>query len=215
MAKIVGFQAKQRSRPDTVLLKVNGNAGQGRKKNAEIGRVRDHLTPDEVGALIKAADKVGRHRLRDRTLILVAYRHGLRVSELANLRWDQVEFKTARMHVNRLKGGTSATHPIEGDELRALRKLRKAYPDTPFVFTTERGGPLTRSAVNKLIARAGVRAGIPFPVTPHQLRHACGYFLANRGIPTRTIQAYLGHANIANTQRYTALSDAAFRNLWS
>jgi len=215
MAKIVDFPANRQGGPDPVLLKVTGNAGRGRRTNAEIGRIRDHLTPDEVKALIKAAGELGRHRTRDRTLILVAYRHGLRVSEVANLRWDQIDFKAARLHVNRLKGGTPATHPIEGDELRALRKLKRAYPDSSFVFTTERGGPLTRSTVNKLIARAGHRAKISFPVTPHQLRHACGYYLANRGVPTRTIQAYLGHGNISNTQRYTALSDAAFKNLWS
>lgn len=215
MAKILGFPSNRQSGREPVLLKVPPNAGQGRRKNTEIGRIRDHLTPGEVNALIKAAGKVGRHAIRDKTLILVAYRHGLRVSEATNLRWDQIDFKSARLHVNRLKGGTSATHPIEGDELRALRKLKRAYPDSPFVFTTERGGPLTRSAVNKLVTRAGHRALIPFPVTPHQLRHACGYFLANRGVPTRTIQAYLGHSNISNTQRYTALSDAAFKNLWS
>ena len=215
MAKIVDFPGISAAKRKPILLKVPANAGCGRRTNAEIGRNRDHLTPIEVKSLVDAAGRIGRHTLRDKALILIAYRHGLRVSEATNLRWDQVDFAAARLHVNRLKGGTAATHPIEGDELRMLRRLRRAYPDSPFVFTTERGGPLTRSAVNKIVARAGQLANILFPVTPHQLRHACGYFLANRGIPTRTIQAYLGHSNISNTQRYTALSDAAFKNLWS
>jgi integrase len=213
MAQILTFRGGKRTRPKADLLKVRKGLG-GRRSNAELGRTRDHLTPAEVESLIEAAGKVGRHRVRDRALLLVAYRHGLRVSELINLQWDSVDFKAARLHVVRLKKGIPATHPIPGDELRALRNLRREYPDTPYLFSTERGGPLTRTTVNKLIARAGSEAGIEFPVTPHQLRHACGYYLANRSVPTRTIQEYLGHRNIANTQRYTALSAAAFKGLW-
>lgn len=213
MAKVLAFRGKRAGPPRPVLLKVRQGFG-GRRSNAELGRTRDHLTPAEVEALIEAAGKVGRHRVRDRALLLVAYRHGLRVSELINLQWDAVDFKAARLHVVRLKKGIPSTHPIPGDELRALRNLRREYPDTPYLFATERGGPLTRTTVNKLIARAGTGAGIKFPVTPHQLRHACGYYLANRQVPTRTISEYLGHRNIANTQRYTALSAAAFKGLW-
>lgn len=215
MSEILDFPRTKDGTPDTDLLKVAGNGGKGRKSDDEYGRIRSHLTPSEVAAVIKAAGQVGRHPHRDRTLLLIAYRHGLRVSELIGLKWDQVEFKAARLHVNRIKSGTPATHPMEGDELRALRRLKREYPDSHFIFPTERGGPLCRSAVNKIIKRAGEKAKISFPITPHQLRHACGYYLANKGFPTRTIQAYLGHSNIANTQRYTALSDTAFRGLWS
>ena len=163
---------------------------------------------------MQAAGKVGRHTLRDKTLILTMYRHGLRVTELVNLKWDQFDLKRGQVHVNRLKSGTPATHPLEGDETRLLRRLRKEYPDSPFVFSTERGGPMVRSTVSKLISRAGQEANIPFPVHPHQLRHACGFYLANKGIPTRTIQAYLGHKSIQHTVRYTELSPNAFKNLW-
>ena len=208
MAKVVALPDITRKVPSNVMRKVPI-----RPKNQEV-RSREHLLPDEVSALMKAASQVGRHRLRDRMLILIAYRHGLRVSELVELKWDQVDLKRAQMHVNRLKNGSPATHPIESDELRLLRRLKREYPDTPFLFTTERGGPLTRSTVSKLLSRAGREAGMPFPVHPHMLRHGTGFYLANKGIPTRTIQAYLGHKSIQHTVRYTELSASAFKGLW-
>ncbi len=214
MAKVLAFKRTKRPRPTNVLLKVTQQAGQGRPTDQAQGRVRSHLTATEVKALIAAAGKVGRHPQRDRTLLLMAYRHGLRVSELVALRWDQVDFAAGTLYVKRLKSGTPATHPLAGDELRALRALQKLYEGSRFIFSTERGGPLTRSAVNKLVARAGQLAKIKFPVTPHQLRHACGFYLANKGIPTRHIQAYLGHKSIQHTVRYTALSEQPFRNFW-
>ena len=209
MAKVVALRGKQKRTSNNVLRKVPS-----RPKNREV-RSREHLLPDEVDALMRAAGQIGRHRLRDRALILVAYRHGLRVSELVSLKWDQIDLKRAQMHVNRLKSGSPATHPIEGDELRLLRRLKREYPETPFLFTTERGGPMTRSTVSKLLSRAGQESGLPFPVHPHMLRHGTGYYLANKGIPTRTIQAYLGHKSIQHTVRYTELSPKQFSRLWS
>ena len=209
MSKVVAFKGTEQGAPDNILRKVPT-----RPKNRDV-RSREHLLPDEVDALMKAAGQVGRHPLRDKTIILVAYRHGLRVSELVGLKWDQFDMKRGQVHINRLKNGSPATHPIEGDELRLLRRLQREYPDAPFVFTTERRGPLTRSTVSKLIARAGKNAGFAFPVHPHMLRHGTGYYLANKGIPTRTIQAYLGHKSIQHTVRYTELSPVAFRNLWN
>ncbi len=136
--------------------------------------------------LLQASGKVGRHGARDRTLILLAYRHGLRVSELVAMRWDQVDLKAGLVHVARLKNGLASTHPIRGVELRALRALRKDYPDSPYVFVTEREGPMTTA--RKLIARAGELAKLPFPIHPHMLRHACGFKLASEGQDTRSIQ---------------------------
>jgi len=208
MAKVVALRGKEKIAPDNVLRKVPS-----RPKNRDV-RSREHLLPDEIEALMKAANSVGRHRLRDRTIILSAYRHGLRVSELVGLKWDQFDLKRSQVHINRLKNGSPATHPIEGDELRLLRRLQREYPDTPFVFTTERGGSLSRSTVSKLITRACQEAELPFPVHPHMLRHGTGYYLANKGVPTRTIQAYLGHRSIQHTVRYTELSSKAFFNLW-
>jgi len=161
-----------------------------------------------------AAGKLGRHGHRDRTLILLAYRHALRVSELVALRWDQTDLKQGLLHIIRSKNGTPSTHPVRGPEIRALRRLKRDYPDTPYVFVTERKGPLTTSAVRKLLARAGDKAGIQFPVHPHMLRHACGYKLANEGHDTRSIQHYMGHKNIQHTVRYTELAADRFNGFW-
>jgi type 1 fimbriae regulatory protein FimB/type 1 fimbriae regulatory protein FimE len=161
------------------------------------------------------AGRIGRHRHRDRTLILTAYRHGLRVSELIALRWDQVDLKQGHLHVQRLKNGTASTHPIRGPEIRALRRLKRDYPKSPYLFVTERGGPLTASTVRKIVARAGEKAGLSFPVHPHMLRHATGFYLANQGHDTRAIQHYLGHRQIAHTTRYTELAADRFNDFWS
>ena len=209
MAKILAFDGKQTDTPDNILRKVPG-----RPKNSDV-RSREYLSLDEVEALMKAAGSTGRHPHRDRTLILTMFRHGLRVSETVDLKWDQIDFKVGNIHINRLKNGKPATHYLEGDELRAFRRLRREYPKSPFIFVTERGGPLTRSTVNKLVTRAGRKAEMAFPVHPHMLRHACGYHLANKGVDTRTIQDYLGHVSITHTVRYTELSPKKFKGLWS
>lgn len=181
--------------------------------NAEV-RPREYLTEKEVEKLVAAAKRVGRHGLRDSTLILLSYRHGLRVSEAVALRWDMVELDKGRLHVKRMKSGLDSVHPLRAPELRALRKLKREYPDSPYLFVGERGGPITDSSARKIIARAGEQAGISFPVHPHMLRHACGFTLANRGHDTRAIQAYLGHKNIQHTVRYTELSSERFNDFW-
>lgn len=184
-----------------------------RRKNAEL-RTREYLTDDEVQSLIAVA-KANRHGHRDGTMILVAYRHGFRASELTDLRWDQVEFSAAALHVRRVKQGTPSTHPILGDELRALRKLqREQQPKSPFVFTSERGSPFTTAGFARMVERTGTAAKLRFKVHPHMLRHACGYTLANKGHDTRAVQAYLGHKNIQHTVRYTELSPTRFKNFW-
>lgn len=177
-------------------------------------RSREHLTPDEVAKLRKAARELGRHGHRDSTMILLAYRHGLRVGELVDLRWEQLDLDAGIFHVKRLKKGTPSTHPLTGLELRALRRLGREYPSSSYVFVSERGGPLTDSAVRKLVARAAKKAELGLPVHPHMLRHACGYKLANDGVDTRTIQSYLGHQSIQHTVRYTELASGRFNGLW-
>lgn len=182
-----------------------------RPKNAEV-RTREYLTKAEVDSLIKAARETGRQGLRDGLLILMAYRHGLRVSELAGLKWEQVCFAEGLLHVSRAKNGTAATHPIEGDELRLLRQLQRKTDASLFVFLSERRAPLSSRAVQTIVARAGQIAGIPFPVHPHMLRHSTGFALANSGADTRSIQGYLGHKNIQNTVGYTALAPNRFKS---
>jgi type 1 fimbriae regulatory protein FimB/type 1 fimbriae regulatory protein FimE len=178
-------------------------------------RIREYLTPAEIDALMIAAKKVGRHGLRDATMILVAYRHGLRVSELACLRWSQVDFKQGLLYVVRLKHGLSASHPLFGPEIRALRQLKRDYPDTDYIFMTERKAPMTAATFRKMIARAGTIANIGFPVHPHMLRHSTGFKLANDGRDTRSIQHYLGHRNIQHTVRYTELAATRFKDFWN
>ena len=184
-----------------------------RRRNAEL-RTREYLTDDEVQSLIEAA-KANRHGHRDATMILLAYRHGFRASELTDLRWDQIHFSSANLHVRRVKQGTPSTHPLLGNELRALRKLqRDQQPKSPFVFTSERGTPFTTAGFARMIERAGVAAGLKFKAHPHMLRHACGYALANKGHDTRAVQAYLGRKNIQHTVRYTELSPTRFKDFW-
>jgi integrase len=183
-----------------------------RRPNAHL-RSREHLTETEVDGLIQAARR-NRWGHRDSTMILVAWRHGLRVSELVDLRWDQIDFASGTLHVRRVKQGTPSTHPVMGDELRALRRLQRVQePKSPFVFTSERDGPFTTAGFARMMERAGVEAGMPFKVHP-MLRHACGFALANKGHDTRALQAYLGHRNIQHTVRYTELSPTRFKDFW-
>jgi integrase len=184
-----------------------------RKPNAGL-RTREYLTDAEVAQLMDAA-KGNRSGHRDATMILTAYRHGFRVSELVDLRWDQIDFASATLHVRRVKKGSPSTHPIMGDELRALRRLqREQEPKSPFVFTSERGSPFTTAGFARLVERAGAAAGLGLKAHPHMLRHACGFALANKGHDTRALQAYLGHKNIQHTVRYTELSPDRFKDFW-
>src|SRR5262249_13703804 len=157
----------------------------------------------EVEKLIKAASG-NRWGHRDATAILIAFRHGLRASELVALRWDDIELATGRLHVRRAKGGFASVHPIGARESRALRKLQREAPPvkSPYVFVSERGPPLSIAGYQRMVARAGEAAGFGFLVHSHMLRHACGYKLANDGQDTRAIQHYLGHRSIASTVRY-------------
>lgn len=175
-------------------------------------RPREHLTEREVETLMGAARK-NRNGQRDAAMILICFRHGLRASELCELQWSDVEFETATLHLRRAKSGTAATHPLLGDELRALRVLKREAK-SPFIFVSERGAPFTVSGLQKLVERAGVLANMPFKVHPHMLRHATGYALANKGTDTRTLQSYLGHRSIQSTVRYTELAPGRFKNLW-
>jgi len=202
------LQFPVRNVPNTLIRKVPQ-----RLKNTDY-RSREYLTEQEVDRLIDAAGRVGRHGHRDATLIMLSYRHGLRVTELVSLRWEQVDLKQGLIHVNRLKHGNPSVHPVRGPELRALRRLQRDYPMMPYVFSSERKAPLTDDAIRKIVGRAGREAKLPFSIHPHMLRHACGYKLAQAGQDTRAIQHYLGHKNIQHTVRYTQLSPDRFKDFW-
>ncbi len=187
-----------------------------RRVRNEARRPREYLTPNEVDRIIKAARERGRYGHRDATMIVLAYTHGLRVSELTTLQWDQVELDQGLLHVRRRKRGTPSVHPLRGVELRALRRLRREQqPTSTFVFTTERRAPMTTAGFRKLLSRIGEAARLPFPIHPHMLRHAVGYRLANDGQDTRAIQHYLGHRNIQHTVRYTELTTSRFKHFWN
>jgi integrase len=161
--------------------------------------------------LIVAA-KSNRHGHRDALMVFLAYRHRLRATEVVDLRWEQIDFKMAVLHVRRAKNGTSATHPLSGREMRKLRRHQRESPSSPFVFVSERGAPLSAPGFSRMIERAVAVAELGIKAHAHMLRHACGYKLANDGHDTRAIQAYLGHRNIQNTTRHTALAPHRSRN---
>ena len=171
---------------------------------------RDHLTQREINRLFKAV-KLSRNPDRDYTLVLMMYRHGLRRSEVAKMRWSDVDLEGATIYIRRMKGSRSGRHPLQGDEIRSLRKIKG---DSPYLFLSERGSPISPRRISALVREAGERAGVEFQVNSHLLRHSCGYYLANKGYDTRLIQDYLGHMNIQNTVRYTRLSSTRFNGLW-
>ena len=210
VSNVVPLRGANRYRPNT----LNGKVPPLRRKNKDL-RSREYLTSEEVDQLMTAAKSIGRHGHRDMTMILVAFRHGLRVSELVALRWDMIDLKQGVVHVSRLKNGVNSTHPLRGPELRALRKLKRDYPDTPYVFVSERKGPVTASNVRKIVSRAGEQAELGMPIHPHMLRHSTGFKLANDGHDTRAIQLYLGHKNIQHTVRYTELASGRFKDFWT
>ena len=175
---------------------------------------RKYLRSPEVKAMIRTAKKVGRHGIRDGGIILLMFRHGLRTAELVALKWTQIDLAGGYIEVHRVKNGHDSIHPLRSPELRALRQIQRDYADTSYVFVSERKAPLSTRSIRHIIARAGELAGMTFQVHPHQLRHACGYYLAAQGHDTRAIQDYLGHKNIHHTVRYTQMSPQRFESFW-
>jgi len=178
---------------------------------------RKHLTGREVERLIEAT-KGSRNEARDRCLLLLMFRHGLRVSEACRMKLDQVDTESRVLHVARLKGGLSTTQPLRGDELRAvsawLKERARMKPTGKAFFVSEQRRPLHRSTVNLALQKYSAAASLPLLAHPHMLRHACGFALADQGADTRLIQDYLGHRNIQHTVKYTATNPARFEKLW-
>ena len=178
---------------------------------------RKHLVSAEIDRLI-AATKGSRNEARDRCLLLLMFRHGLRVSEACGLKMSQVDIESRVLHVARLKKGLSTTHPLRVDELRAIKAWlgdrKKKAPETDAFFISERRTPLSRKTAWVAIRDYGEKAGLSVAAHPHMLRHACGFALADQGADTRLIQDYLGHRNIQHTVIYTAANPARFEKLW-
>ena len=195
------------------LVKSSKKRTVGRQANAAY-RVREHLTEGEMAKLLTAL-KGNRHGHRDWLIGLLVYRHGLRVSEACDLRWDDLDLPKRTIAIRRLKGSDDSMHYLERDELAGLKRLqREQDPKSAYVFVNERGVPFGRMGIARMIERAGEAAKLPFPVHVHMLRHSTGYTLAGKGMDTRRLQHYLGHASITNTVRYTAMSPEPFKNIW-
>jgi len=178
-------------------------------------RPRKHLTETEIETLMKVAKRDARYGHRDATAILLCYWRGLRAAELCELQWSQFDFERGTMHVVRRKGGDPSTHYLNGTQLRALRKLQAQNPASRYLFVGEprkgKSTPVTTAWFRKMFARLGVRAGMPFPINPHMLRHSCGFKFANEGKDSRSLQGYLGHRNAQSTVIYTQLAPDRFK----
>jgi integrase len=162
MGDFHGFRGRHASTPNTV--------------DSSVARTREYLTGAEIEKLLEAARKSSGYAHRDASMILLAYCQGLRASEVCDLQWHEVELNAGRLHVRRNKRGTPSVHPIQGDELRALRRLQREEPPGPYLFMPERGGPIAPKSFQTLILRLGKR--VAFPIHPDMLRHGCGYALA-------------------------------------
>ena len=174
---------------------------------------RKYLTATEIEQLLVAAMR-GRYPDRDRLIILLSYRHGLRVSELIALQWSSVDFEKGRIYIHRMKRGRHGTHTLSQDEKSSLEALKKSHDGSGFIFTSERGGQMHRQNVNRIISEIAKNTDIAINCTPHVLRHSCGYALADKRVDTRRIQQYLGHKSILSTVVYTDLAGRALDNIW-
>lgn len=182
---------------------------------------RKFLTQSEVSALLSATSE-GSNPERNHCLIMMAFLHGFRVSELLMLRVSDLDLRERMLHVSRLKNGFSTVHPVLPSEARAIvrwMRVRKKMVaelgcDPGWLFISRSGQYLSRQQFYNIIAMAGKQAALPLTAHPHMLRHACGYALADNGVDTRLIQDYLGHRNIRHTVRYTASSSARFEGIW-
>jgi site-specific recombinase XerD len=178
-------------------------------------RAKEHLTHDEVMRLIKAAESVGRNGHRDGTMILMAYAHGMRASEICDLKWHQMDLsgRNPMIKILRVKGSVDSDHHLDGDEVRRLRKLDRSHQNSQYVFITETGNPLSIQGFWTIVRRAGKVAGFQFPIHPHMLRHSCGHRLVTDGVHLRMIQEWMGHKDVQNTEHYTKLGEDRFRSI--
>ncbi len=189
---------------------------QKRAQKRSIKKVPKFLTEQQMKQLIDLAKKKkGRHANRNVIMIMMAYHFGLRVSELCNMKWRHVNLEDQVITIERLKEGRHRSDILTGEQLRRLKRLKRQPGKAgEYVFLSQEGAPVHRRHFHRIISNLGKEAGFPFAISPHTLRHSCGYKLANDGRPTRDIQAYLGHAQINNTVLYTELSPNRLKGIW-
>ena len=217
MGEVLNFPSRRKSRQQkSKKVKPQTQKGTSPNKGYEAtGRTREYLNQSEIDQLLAKTKSTGQkgRRHRNYCIILMMFRHGLRVSEAADLRWSDLDFSEGTILVRRLKGSRTATHYLNGDETRALRRLQRESVKTPYIFVDSQGKPLADTAIASMIRRLGDGL-FGFPIHSHMLRHSCGHALAMKGIDTRALQHYLGHVDIRHTTRYTELSPVRFRNIW-
>jgi type 1 fimbriae regulatory protein FimB/type 1 fimbriae regulatory protein FimE len=169
-------------------------------------------------------ERSAKHANRNALLILLTYRHGLRVSEATRLRWSQICLDSKTIRVERTNGGVSSTQPLSAGESERLRDWKNArfghgffavpYDPEALLFERSRGKPLSPRTISHIVATAGITAGLGLPVHPHMLRHACGYFVAHHLADPVAVQQYLGLKSIQNAMRYFRPKTVEFRNIW-
>lgn len=191
-------------------MPIENQANQKKRQASTYYRDREHLSADEILALLEAAGSRGKYRERDSCLLLMMFRHGLRATEAASLKWDAVDLKSKTMKVSRSKKSIGGDHPLQPDEIQALSTLRKIYPDSDYVFPAERGGHLSISGMQKMFTRIAQEAGLEVKIHSHMMRSSCAGFLLAQGVPIQDIQAWLGHVNLANTIGYLPVTPNAF-----
>jgi type 1 fimbriae regulatory protein FimB/type 1 fimbriae regulatory protein FimE len=186
-----------------------------KRKADPYGGHRQHLFESELTQLLnKVKQDKGKHAYRNWLMLYLAYRHGLRREEIGLLRWVDVNFDQGEIYIHRMKGSKSNTHPLDGQELRGLRKVKREYPAAPFIFAGYGGKGISGKAVSKVFKAVAVAIALPDELShPHVLRHTRGYLMVEKGYPLRVIQEWLGHKQIQHTVRYTALSAAQFRDV--
>ena len=178
---------------------------------------RKHFTRIEVDRMI-AVTRGHRNAARDGCLLLLMFRHGLRVSEACSLKTSQVDIEGQTLRVERMKKGLSTVHPLRAEEVQAVKawliERKRMNPQTDTLFVSERLSQLNRRTVWAAIKQYGELARLQIKAHPHMLRHACGYELANQGADAKQIQDYLGHRNIQYTAEYTAPQPTKFEKFW-
>ena len=203
-----------RKAKSTETLKVNRLINRSRIANDQL-RGKRHLNHQEIDLVCKTIRKKSRYAGRDELMVLMAFHHGFRVSELVDVKWQHIDLRSGQIVIRRLKNGIDTTHPISSKrELMLLRRIHKAQkkPMAGFVFKNERGSPVSVNGFQKTFGKFSELAlGVKW--NAHSLRHACGTALIDRGHDLRTVLVYMGHRNIQNTTVYLHESVKQFEKI--